>query len=400
MERQGIQSSQSAPSLEGLIGHSAIPSIADPKATASEGSIGKGSPFQRVSFEAEGANSRVSSPPSHNSRARNNIHHPLLRDGGTAPSRAPIIDSTLSRLRRTSDPSRPPSVFRLGSQTPRRGSYDVPSSPQSRAASPMRFLGWAGFRRRETHEEPFVPANPFQSRFRNLSIASPPPHISENFDPSCEDPFQQWLPHPIICTPFKTSRKFLHSSRYFLMDTLPRQIYLHLLLRLPSLYFSRIARVYEDAELSKPDIQRLVDACAPQFRRTTSSPIPPGYRPRRSLPLADEWTAANVSPALVRFKNSWEAFIDSLLREWKTLNLVSALLLSYVFATASHFLLKIPLQQCHPVHVPEYRDVSGSSGSHSRIAFAHFSIDEPFFRLCLHRPFCYYENHVQSYALG
>jgi hypothetical protein len=324
MERQGIPSSQSAPSLEGLINHPAnhIP-------TASEESVGKSSPFQRVSFES--APSRVPSPPSHNSRTVNNIHHPLLRDSTAPPSRAQFIDSPLSRLRRTSDPARPPSIVRLGSQTPRKGSFDAHSPPQSRTASPMRIFGWPGFRRRETREEPFVPENPFQRRnpLRRFSIGSPEPRIPESFDPNCEDSFKHWLPPPITCTPFKASRKFLRSSHYFLMDVLPRQVYLHLLLRLPSLYFSRIARVYEDAELSRPDIQRLIDACAPQYR-VTSSPIPPGahYHPQPALPLADEWTTTNVPPALLRFKNSWEAFIDSLLREWKTLNLVSALLLS------------------------------------------------------------------------
>ncbi|EIM85322.1 uncharacterized protein STEHIDRAFT_60002 [Stereum hirsutum FP-91666 SS1] len=37
-----------------------------------------------------------------------------------------------------------------------------------------------------------------------------------------------------------------------------------------------------------------------------------------------------VSPALVRFKRSWETFVDSLIKEWKTFNLVSALLLSAI----------------------------------------------------------------------
>jgi len=49
------------------------------------------------------------------------------------------------------------------------------------------------------------------------------------------------------------------------------------------------------------------------------------------LPFPDDWSPPVVSPALIRFKHSWEVFIDSLLREWKTLNVVSALLLSYVF---------------------------------------------------------------------
>ncbi|KAK7459507.1 hypothetical protein VKT23_009490 [Stygiomarasmius scandens] len=48
------------------------------------------------------------------------------------------------------------------------------------------------------------------------------------------------------------------------------------------------------------------------------------------LPLPEEWTNQLVSPALMRFKLSWEAFVDSLMREWKTLNVVSALLLSAI----------------------------------------------------------------------
>ncbi|KAG2126228.1 hypothetical protein DEU56DRAFT_903495 [Suillus clintonianus] len=337
IERQGLQTSQSAPSLERLIGNpnAFTPDYDIPKPTAPEGSIGKGSPFQRVSFES--GSSRVPSPPSNNSRPGNNVHHPLLRDGGAPPSRSPLIESTLSRFRHPSDPPRPPSVMRGGAQTPRKGSFDSPSASQSRAASPMRnMFGWAGFHRRETREELFVPENPFQRRnpLRRFSIGSPDPRTGESFDPNCEDTLRQCLPHPISCIPLKTSRRFFRSSRYFLMDTFPRQLYLHLLFRLPSLYFSRIARIYEDAELSRPDIQRLIDACASQTQNPSSSPIPPGahYHPQPALPLADEWTIANVSPALIRFKGSWEAFIDSLLREWKTLNLVSALLLSAILS--------------------------------------------------------------------
>lgn len=48
------------------------------------------------------------------------------------------------------------------------------------------------------------------------------------------------------------------------------------------------------------------------------------------MPYPEDWSPPAVSPALARFKNSWEAFIDSLLREWKTQNVVSALLLSLV----------------------------------------------------------------------
>ncbi|KAG6877815.1 hypothetical protein C0993_003599 [Termitomyces sp. T159_Od127] len=55
-----------------------------------------------------------------------------------------------------------------------------------------------------------------------------------------------------------------------------------------------------------------------------------GAGPHLPLPFPDEWTPPHVSPALIRFKNSWEVFVDSLIREWKTLNVVSALLLSAI----------------------------------------------------------------------
>ncbi|KAI0075404.1 hypothetical protein K474DRAFT_1559655, partial [Panus rudis PR-1116 ss-1] len=122
---------------------------------------------------------------------------------------------------------------------------------------------------------------------------------------------------------------------FFLTDTLPRQLYLHALLRLPALYFSRVARIFEDAELSKHEIHRMVQMCIPPENGEntnstqgpgTASPIPAAARTDPYLPFPDEWVPPAVSPALARFKHSWELFVDSVLREWKTLNLVSALL--------------------------------------------------------------------------
>ncbi|KAN0141546.1 hypothetical protein V8E53_000008 [Lactarius tabidus] len=82
----------------------------------------------------------------------------------------------------------------------------------------------------------------------------------------------------------------------FDFDMLPRQFYLHAQLRLPSLYF-RASRVYSRLRL-------FVD-----WNSSGSS-----MRARR----------------LGRFKLSWEGFVASLVREWKTLNVLSALLLSAI----------------------------------------------------------------------
>ncbi|KAG6873606.1 hypothetical protein C0995_013979 [Termitomyces sp. Mi166 len=167
-----------------------------------------------------------------------------------------------------------------------------------------------------------------------------------------------------------------NNTRIFLGDTLPREVYLNILLRLPAMYFSRVARIFEDAEVSRPDIQRMiesggglstspffgpsgseqvtVDSGIPNIVRATEYPPTPASAPAAlsptvaagiglaahvgtaaagphlPLPLPDEWTPPLVPPALIRFKNSWEAFVDSLVREWKTLNVVSALLLSAI----------------------------------------------------------------------
>lgn len=45
---------------------------------------------------------------------------------------------------------------------------------------------------------------------------------------------------------------------------------------------------------------------------------------------ATDWNPANASPALICFKRSWEEFIEIVIQEWKTLNVVSVLLLGYV----------------------------------------------------------------------
>ena len=63
--------------------------------------------------------------------------------------------------------------------------------------------------------------------------------------------------------------------RGFVVDTLPRQVYLHSLLRLPALSFSRVARIFEDAEVSKHEIQRMIDNnrdCVDRFRSPDAGP--------------------------------------------------------------------------------------------------------------------------------
>ena len=212
---------------------------------------------------------------------------------------------------------------------------------------------------RTAPEERFVPVDPFRSKlqlsFCGLRSRGDKQHDLENGGGSdssgaydCDD-----------LLPVNSIKSWSRDTQLFFMDTLPRELYLNLLLRLPAMYFSRVARIFEDADVSRPDIQRMINnsggaggpvptappAATPHLQDSITGRLTPGgaaaagvsaaagastpismmYLP---LPFPDEWSPPLVSPALVRFKHSWEDFIDSLLREWKTLNVVSALLAS------------------------------------------------------------------------
>ncbi|KAF8164730.1 hypothetical protein B0H34DRAFT_208824 [Crassisporium funariophilum] len=329
--------------------------------TPENASTGKETPRQRVSFDSD----------------RNSL--PTMQSVGQA----------FSRLTRGSDPGGHSPALRSSAYMERREGDSTsnvqnlnsrsPSRSRSRAASPLRMLQqWsAGLHRghRAPVEEPFVPIDPFKFRAHFplccLPTRSPDLEIGEGSASSgpydCED-----------ILPVTSLRSFFNNAHIFVADTLPRQIYLNFLLRLPAMYFSRVARIFEDAEVSRPDIQRMIDASGGRggprqiltmpaagasetniLAHSTPAHIPLSTIPppavnlspgatsgiglsaavsaapvasmmHMPLPFPDEWTTPLVSPALIRFKHSWEAFIDSLLREWKTLNVVSALLSSAI----------------------------------------------------------------------
>ncbi|KAI6119220.1 hypothetical protein EV401DRAFT_1861765 [Pisolithus croceorrhizus] len=290
------------------------------------------------STDSDSPSRHLASTPRRTSQSQ--VHHPLLRDTRSSdPIRPP---SALAALRvnvptatTTSSPRKPPSN---AIDSPPRSAHSQPA--RSRPTSPIRgILQWGIHRQERERETPFVPVDPFSRRLRRFSIYNSPDiehGVALVVDPvKCEESLF-CLPCP---KPKDHIRKHVRRTRDFLTDTLPRQVYLHLMLRLPSLYFSRIARLFEDADVSQPDIDRLLRACQTsnraRDRRARMSPIPQTTGVRHhdhGLPLSEDWTTANVGPALVRFKNSWELFIDSLLREWKTLNIVSALLLSAILS--------------------------------------------------------------------
>ncbi|KAI0683596.1 hypothetical protein BC835DRAFT_1295676, partial [Cytidiella melzeri] len=219
------------------------------------------------------------------------------------------------------------------------------SPSPSRTTSPRRLFGW-NLHRAHSRDEPFIPHDPFQIHIRFFGSPTSTPQRPP-LELNCGDACACCLPLPIGRR--SSSRPKMRACgtgiRLFLVDALPRQIYLNVLLRLPAFYFSRVARIFEDAEVSKHEVQRMIAACAParadgvdaigsvaSMGMTMGAAVAgttarsAGFRPRDSVfPFPDQWDPPTVSPALSRFKHSWEVFVDSLLREWKTLNLVSVL---------------------------------------------------------------------------
>ncbi|KAF8883319.1 hypothetical protein CPB84DRAFT_1850966 [Gymnopilus junonius] len=114
----------------------------------------------------------------------------------------------------------------------------------------------------------------------------------------------------------ESEKTFTQAIGMFIVGTLPSQIYLHFLLRLPSLYFSRVARIFEEADLTLPEIKKMALETASQGKAN--------FFDFQVLELQ------NVPPEYERLKSTWEAFIDSVMREWKTFNLISVLLLSAI----------------------------------------------------------------------
>jgi hypothetical protein len=206
----------------------------------------------------------------------------------------------------------------------------VRSPSPSRAISPLRtfFDRFSPLGRVYSREEPFIPIDPFRfhtplslnpfARCCGTRSQQPGEGDIEEAAPSSRSD----ISCTCACVPLFGSARF-HSAHIFTFDMLPRQFYLHAQLRLPSLYFSRVSRIFQDAAVSRPELQRIIDACeaagtdSAQYRTTGTV-----------LPFPEDWVPPNVSPALARFKLSWEGFVASLVREWKTLNVLSALLLS------------------------------------------------------------------------
>ncbi|CCM04950.1 uncharacterized protein FIBRA_07147 [Fibroporia radiculosa] len=364
--RRSFDASGSAPSIDSPSAsvHAVHHHSGPIRASESEGSLGKETPSQRPSLEndhtslpatLQGIRQAIASRRIRRSVSTTRSPSPLSGEGSfqghNTPQQAPTADARHGIHARGFSP-------RPGRETNTPTSH---SPSPSRAASPLRRLGWA-LHRAHAREEPFVPVDPFRMNFfafnGRKNTPDSRPREYDDGEVGCDGALANCLPLPVSFRSKSRNAKDEKGSqgsswraatddiRIFLTDTLPRQAYLILLLGLPALYWTRVARVFEDAELSRPDVQRMIDAHfrEPAFataheRGMSEAASLRGRAVPHShgvlLPFPEDWNPPAVSPALVRFKHSWELFVDSLLREWKTLNLVSALLCTCVLSISA-----------------------------------------------------------------
>lgn len=152
------------------------------------------------------------------------------------------------------------------------------------------------------------------------------------------------LPKPVTANALGQSNLSLtpQDVAFFVLETAPINLYLCFLLGIPLLYRSRVARICGEAELSLPDIKEMARTRADEWKPKEN--VGPGGRARTMsfgswTPVSppDQMTA--VPTRLLKFRSSWENFIETLMKEWQTLNIISVLLLSSVFLPLFHLSL-------------------------------------------------------------
>ncbi|KAF6743475.1 hypothetical protein DFP72DRAFT_933203 [Ephemerocybe angulata] len=119
------------------------------------------------------------------------------------------------------------------------------------------------------------------------------------------------------------------------LDVIPRQLYLYFLLHFPALYFSRVTRIFHDANLGMSEIKKMALDAVESGGVANKMLVYNGIFPQED----------NDAPAeYVNLRTSWYSFVDSLMREWKTLNIISVLLLSAILT-----ILQIDVAAANPL---------------------------------------------------
>ena len=150
-----------------------------------------------------------------------------------------------------------------------------------------------------------IPRMPTQSRFGRPAM--PTPQTTQPIDTG----MAMRTPQPFVHQP---ATLFCY---FFLVDFLEKIYFYLLLLQLPSLYFYRVAQIFEKADMSLSEIKRMaLETFSEEQTHQDQMEVVFG--------------SSSVPDAYKRLATTWESFINSVMQEWKTFNIVSAVLFAYV----------------------------------------------------------------------
>lgn len=139
----------------------------------------------------------------------------------------------------------------------------------------------------------------------------------------------------------------------FAWQKIPRQVYLYVLLGLPILYSTRVTKLIKEVEAHSLEIKKATQTM-PEHTINQCRVSSTTFDPSIMLPM--------------NLEHTWESFIDLLMREYKTFNLISVLLLSFVLSACFYLNKSLPcFPQCHPCHSSD-RKCSWQS-AHSLLSF-------------------------------
>ena len=325
-----------------------------------------------------------------------------------APTHFPPHSTSLPNLAETHPLQRSATLY-----PPGHVSHNLEEGPSNRLLTPEKTIsplssktsgkGDSDAKEMNGNSKPLPGPSPPEAFMSPKPASEPAPHHTPLL--SRISPLRLPLQLPGISRPDNTKPN--HPSRSYWKEII-RQIYRHLLLRLPSLYFNRVGRVFQEARMSKPDLDLLIsratathavvvagsiglgvgggniptaqggeegrrwvsdvlDGITGTPRRSFGTPRQPSERegffdgnaghnwgtpdfgpspsPRITplglhgqdasqatlgdpSPPGEQWTVPHVPWTLERFKEEWENFVMGLIKEWKTLNILSALLLT------------------------------------------------------------------------
>lgn len=108
------------------------------------------------------------------------------------------------------------------------------------------------------------------------------------------------------------------------IGSIMKALFVYSLVLLPTLYFSRVQIIFKYAQLTKEGLMAAQDTATLVNHGGCDHGTHVGTTALSSFSNLDD---AERLPVL-RFRTSWESFIDNLSREWKTFNIVSGLLIS------------------------------------------------------------------------